>query len=272
MQIATLCERAPIERMLRRSAPAQIYALADLDDAFWPDTRWYATRGDDGELAAFCLVLEKLALPIVYAVAPPHDRATLELAGALVPRLPRRFFANFPIGYREAFAATHEIEPHGEYAKMWLADPSALAAAQRPDVARLGPEHAGEIEAFFAERAYAADERHSRFFARYMLELAPWFGIREAGQLVSIAGVHVFSQRYGVAALGNVATVPARRGRGLARAVCARLASELAARVPLVGLNVASANTPALRCYRALGFREALRYEEAVLTLRADSL
>ena len=89
---------------------------------------------------------------------------------------------------------------------------------------------------------------------------------------MSSPGVHVFSRRYGVAALGNVATVPERRGRGLARAVCARLCRELAPRVPLVGLNVAVANAPARRCYRALGFREVLRYEEAVLTRRAGPL
>jgi ribosomal protein S18 acetylase RimI-like enzyme len=268
--VEVLEERAPIERFLRRSAAAHIYALADLDDAFWPDTRWFGARGGDGELEALCLVLEKLALPIVYAVAEPRDPATLALARALAPGLPRRFFVNLPVGYESAFSDTHEIAPLGEYVKMRLEDADALAAFERPGIESLGPEHALELEEFYARRAFAPGE-HLGFYARYMLEQFPWFGLREQGELVSVAGVHVFSQRYGVAALGNVATTPARRGRGLARAVCARLARELAARVPLVGLNVASANRAALRCYEALGFRALLRYEEAVLTLRGDS-
>lgn len=271
MRIATLSERASIERFLRRAAPAQIYGLADLDDAFWPDTRWYGTRGADDELDAVCLVLEKLALPIVYAVAPPGDRAALGLVRALGERLPQRFFANLPQGHEVVLGATHEIALAREYAKLWLPDPAGLESFEVAGIERLGLAEADELERFYAERAFGPGE-HLGFYARYMLELAPWFGLRERGELVCVAGVHVFSERYGVAAIGNVATAPARRGRGLARAVCARLARELAARVPLVGLNVATANEAALRCYRALGFREALRYEEAVLTRRAGVL
>jgi ribosomal protein S18 acetylase RimI-like enzyme len=271
LEIETLAEHAPIERFLRRSAAAQIYALADLDPAFWPDTRWFATHGSDGEIDAFCLVLEKLALPIVYAVAPPRDRATLDLVHALVPQLPRRFFVNFPYGSAGDFSSTHEIAAHGEYLKMSLADPSALDAFERPGIERLGPQHLAEIDEFYTKRAFRDDERRG-FFAPYMLDMFPWFGVREHGELVSLAGVHVFSQQFGVAALGNVATAPARRGRGLARAVCARLARELSARVPLVGLNVAAKNVAAIRCYHSLGFRAVMRYEEAVLTLRENAL
>lgn len=266
-----LGDRGEIERFLRRDAPAQIYGLADLDDAFWGDTRWLGRRARGGELSAVCLVLEKLALPIVYAVAAPGDHETLELLREAVPELPRRFFANFPLGFERALAKSHEIAPLGEYRKLWLADVRGLESFEIPGIERLGADDAPELERFYAERAFGPGE-HLGFYARYMLELAPWFGLRESGELVCVAGVHVCSERYGVAALGNVATAPAWRGRGLARAVCARLARELEERVPLVGLNVATANAPALRCYRALGFREALRYEEAVLTRRAESL
>ena len=272
MAFVELADPARIERFLRADAPAQIYALADLDDAFWPDTRWFASARADGELAAVCLVLEKLALPIVHAVAPPRDPATLALVAELRARLPERFFVNLPVGFAEVFEASHAIEPHGEYVKMWLPDAGALGGAAPPGIEPLGPEHAGELADFYRTRAYAPDERHGRFFEPYMLSLGPWFGLRERGALVCVAGIHVCSRRYGVAALGNVATVPERRGRGLARAVCARLCRELTAALPLVGLNVAVANAPARACYRALGFRDALRYEEAVLTRRPESL
>lgn len=272
MAFAELRDRARIERFLRRSAESQIYALADLDDAFWPETRWFVRADDRGELAALCVVLEKLALPIVHAVAEPHDPATLALVAELRPRLPETFFVNLPVGFAAAFAASHAIHSHGEYVKMWLPEPGALRGDSLPGIEPLGPGHADELARFYRERAYAPDERGGRFFAPYMLSFAPWFGLRERGELVCVAGLHVFSRRYGVAALGNVATAPERRGRGLARAVCARLCRALADAVPLVGLNVAVANAPARACYRALGFREALRYEEAVLTKRAEAL
>jgi GNAT superfamily N-acetyltransferase len=271
LRFEALGERAEIERFLRRAAPAHVYGLADLDDAFWGDTRWFGARARGGELAAACVVLDKLALPIVYAVAAPGDRETLELLREVGPRLPGRFFANLPIGWEPALGESHSFARLGEYQKLWLADPDRLRAFDVPGIETLGPADAPELERFYAERAFGPGEGLG-FYERFMLELAPWFGLRERGELVCVAGVHVYSERYGVAALGNVATAPARRGRGLARAVCARLARELSARVPLVGLNVATANAPALRCYRALGFREALRYEEAVLTRRAESL
>lgn len=271
MAFVELFERARLERFLRANAPAQIYALADLDDAFWPATRWFASVRADGEIAALCLLLEKLALPIVHAVAEPGDPETLELVAELGPSLPGTFFVNLPLGFAEKLERSHTIHPRVEFAKMWLPDGRALGGDPVPGIVPLGPEHAGELADFYAHRALRADESHGRFFEPYMLALCPWFALRERGELVSVAGVHVFSRRYGVAALGNVATVPERRGRGLARAVCARLCRELFAAVPLVGLNVAAANEAARACYRSLGFREVLRYEEGVVTRRAES-
>jgi len=83
-------------------------------------------------------------------------------------------------------------------------------------------------------------------------------------------GEYVKMQLEDASALGEF-EIPGIERLGPARAVCARLPRELSARVPLVGLNVATANAAALRCYEALGFRAVLRYEEGVLTRRDDS-
>jgi predicted GNAT family acetyltransferase len=78
-----------------------------------------------------------------------------------------------------------------------------------------------------------------------------------------VAGVHVYSEAEGVAMLGNIATRPAQRGRGLARAATAALAVALAQRARHIGLNVKADNAPALRLYERLGFRTEFVYEEA---------
>src|SRR5262249_12702084 len=135
-----------------------------------------------------------------------------------------------------------QVRQRAEYQKMWLPERALTPVAEPVGVTALGPGDVPELRAFFAGPAYRDDERGGRFFEPYMLELFPWVGLREAGELVSVAGLHVLSRRYGVAALGNIATRPDRRGRGLARALTARLTRSLLAEIPLVGLNVAVSN------------------------------
>ena len=60
-------------------------------------------------------------------------------------------------------------------------------------------------------------------FSAWMVQTGWYYGIRHGQAIVSVAGVHVYSSVYKVAALGNVTTHPDWRGRGLGRAVCASL-------------------------------------------------
>ncbi len=98
-----------------------------------------------------------------------------------------------------------------------------------------------------------------------MLSLGKYIGWRESGELVSAAGVHVYSAHYRVAALGNITTHPDHRNQGFARAVTARLCQELAREVDFIGLNVKCENQPALHLYQALGFEIAAKYGEFTL-------
>jgi predicted GNAT family acetyltransferase len=91
-------------------------------------------------------------------------------------------------------------------------------------------------------------------------------GFRENGRLVCVAGVHVHSPTWGVAALGNVATLPELRGRGLARGACAALCLLLLADgIETIALNVRADNAPAIAAYTQLGFELATTYTEASL-------
>jgi ribosomal protein S18 acetylase RimI-like enzyme len=260
-------DRDEIERWLRRDPRAHVYALADLDDVFWSDTRWFAARSG-GELSAVCLLLDKLALPILYAISPRADAAMYGLLDWLRPALPERVFATLGRELSAALATGFDVDSHGEFVKMALDGATRLDVAEPAGLERLGVEQLAELRDFYAHDAYTPEERHGRFFESYMLELGPWFGVREAGRLVCVAGVHVVSARTSVAALGGIATRPDRRGRGLARATTAALCRALYDEVKLVGLNVAADNTSARRCYERLGFREVCRYEEMELTRR----
>ncbi|HUU22516.1 MAG TPA: GNAT family N-acetyltransferase, partial [Phycisphaerae bacterium] len=102
----------------------------------------------------------------------------------------------------------------------------------------------------------------SHWFEPRMLDTKQYFGIRGADGLVSVAGVHVYSEKYKVAALGNIATHPAHRRTGCATAAIAHLCRNLLKTVEHVGLNVKADNRPAIACYQKLGFEIVGAYEE----------
>jgi len=126
----------------------------------------------------------------------------------------------------------------------------------------LAASHASELESFYAS-AYPGN-----WFDRRMLETGGYRAVQRDGRIVSVAGVHVLSRKYRVAALGNVATNAAFRGRGLGRIVCAALCKDLMALADPVGLNVLSSNAAAIALYQQLGFVRVAHYEEAMVEAR----
>ena len=268
MELLETRDRDLIEAFLRRDSGTHIYALADLDELFWDDTAWLVADAG-GELRAVVLLLEKLRIPILYAVAPWDEDATGALLQHARARLPERFFVNLAAGFESLFADDHDFALEGSYSKYVLPDLVALEKLDTSRVEILGSAHKSEIEHFLREDAYTPEEQSGRFLESYMLERWPTTAIRENGRIVCMAGTHVFSERYRVAALGNIATHPDWRGRGLARAATARLCQELWPRGDHLGLNVETSNRPAVRCYEALGFRAVCHYLEGTLTRRA---
>jgi predicted GNAT family acetyltransferase len=98
-----------------------------------------------------------------------------------------------------------------------------------------------------------------------MLRTKQYFGLRLKNRLLSVAGIHVYSEKYKVAALGNIVTHPDYRGKGYSKAVTARLCQSLAEHVDNIGLNVKADNTAAISMYRKLGFEIVGTYFELMV-------
>jgi RimJ/RimL family protein N-acetyltransferase len=125
-----------------------------------------------------------------------------------------------------------------------------------------------------AVRLDVADTRHLNRL--YELGVTSWlpaeavasgvyYGVRRGTRLVAAAGTHVISRRYGLAAVGNVFTQREMRGQGFAKMVTSAVTAELLETCPQVVLNVRADNPPALAAYRALGYREHVRFEERLV-------
>jgi predicted GNAT family acetyltransferase len=258
-ELVELRDKGRIEAFVRRDRALHIYALGDLDPFFWPHTRWFALSDSDdaaGELRALALLYTGAEPPVLLGFCRDDGGALARLLEELAPRLPARLYAHLSPGLVEHLGPRWSPIHHGRLLKMELQDRGALDEVDTAGVERLGSAHLDEILALYAS-SYPGN-----WFDPRMLETGQYFGIREAGELVCIAGIHVYSAQYGVAALGNITTATALRGRGLARRAVAGLCRSLLEEVEVVGLNVKADNRAAIACYERLGFVEIACYDE----------
>jgi GNAT superfamily N-acetyltransferase len=251
-----LHDKTPIESFLRRDTFLHIYGLGDLDDRFWPFTTWYALT-DGEEIKAIVLVYTGLARPVVLALGSKEEAPFLqELLRSITSLLPECFHAHLSLGLAETLQGHYRLESRGEHYKMALTDASRLAEIDTSQVVSLSTADVEELIAFYAQ-SYPG---HS--FEPSMLDTGQCCGMRGPDGLISVAGVHVYSEAYKVAAPANIATHPEHRGRGYGAAVTAGLCKNLLNAVAHVGLNVKADNEAALRCYARLGFEAIGSYEE----------
>jgi ribosomal protein S18 acetylase RimI-like enzyme len=202
-----------------------------------------------------------LTLPTLLALGDEDSPHLEGLIASITRLLPRRFYAHLSPGVEDILKTQYRLEPHGLHYKMALVDRCRAGDHAGEDVAALSAADLGDVLRFYAE-SYPGN-----WFEPQMLQTGAYFAKRIAGEIVSVAGVHVYSPTYRVAALGNVATHPAHRGRGHAKAVTGALCKHLLPSVDSLGLNVKADNAPAIRCYRALGFDIAASYEEWMVEL-----
>jgi ribosomal protein S18 acetylase RimI-like enzyme len=258
--VVELRDRDEIAAFLRRRPAVHAYELGDLDDFFWPHTRWLAWR-PNGPIEQIALLYGEPEPPVLLAFAEEPTTGMATLLRSIVPVLPARVYAHLSPGLvsslEPALAPESEAIPH---LKLGLVDPGRLQGHDTADVERLGSSDLAEVEAFYT-RAYPGT-----WFQARMLETGRYVGIRRHGDLVCVAGVHVWSPTWRVATLGNVATLPAARGAGLATTACAGLCRILLGDgIDVVSLNVRADNASAIRAYEKLGFAHAADYVEVLL-------
>jgi predicted GNAT family acetyltransferase len=260
MTVVSLHSKDQIAAVLRRRPQLHLYALGDLDDIFWPHTVWYGLQ-EQGEIREIVLLYTAFDTPILLGITE-NPAAMNTLVRAILRLLPRRIYAHLSSGVLEAMHEDYAVEDHGQHYKMGLVHPDHYKRVDTSAVIPLTSADADELTAL-----YKISNPDAWFDSR-LLETGCYYGIRISGRLVSVAGIHVYSPVYRAAALGNVVTHPDFRGRGFAKAACARLCQSLSKRIDTIGLNVLTTNAAALRCYDQLGFEPVGIYGEYMLELK----
>lgn len=233
-----------VRSLLDRDRAWAAYAIGDLSKEFAGDCVWHAP---DSAAPALLLLYRGFHPPIVFAMGDAADVAPLfrEIDAPTVSLHLRP----------DAIAAMSPVYQPTHTRAMWrmAVDPAAFRATPSSDIVTLD-----ESDRDAVNELYDDGRRHDEgptFFQPWMLGQGTFRGILEGGDLVAVAGTHLFSRELGICTIGNVYTRRDRRRRGLgARVTSAVVHYALAQAIPTSVLNVGVGNTAARRVYEQLGF------------------
>lgn len=239
------------------------YHIGDLDDFFFAQCQWaacYTTRRHP-IVQDVVLIYHGGKIPTVMAFGV--ERGYPDLLAETLDILPDQFFCHFQQDCRPVITSQYDIEPLGTHLKMKLDRLESAERSSDSELFTLTSSDLPELEIFY-QKSYPEN-----YFMPRMLDTGWYRGIRVDEKIAAVAGVHVVSDQYKIAVLGNIATDAAHRGKHLATRVTGGLTNELHRQGKLVCLNVKADNAVAIKCYERLGFVKVHTYEEAICRRRS---
>src|SRR5262249_48986216 len=154
----------------------------------------------DGTLEHVTLLYTQPSVPVLIAIADELDGPMSALVEDIRDELPDRIYVHVTGPLLDVLARRYTVDASQPHLKLALARPDLLGGEETAADVR-GQEDLPDLEALYAE-AYPGT-----WFEPRLLATGRYVGIRRGGRLVCVAGVHVHSPRWRVAALGNVATL-----------------------------------------------------------------
>jgi ribosomal protein S18 acetylase RimI-like enzyme len=235
-------DRERIRSVLRVDPVWTVYALGDLDPEQFARCEWHVSQ--DG--AAILLLYRLLETPVLLLAGDERQFGSLLDESGPPDEVYLHVRPSALLSIRERY----EVVETRPLLRMGLREPKLAASLPAIPLTRA---NAAAIEELYRD-GEPANEAPDFFFPS-MLDDGTFFGIRESGSLVSVAGTHLLSKAESVAAIGNVYTRRDRRGRGLGAAVTTAVVRKLLdERISTIALSVIAANLQAIRVYERLGF------------------
>jgi ribosomal protein S18 acetylase RimI-like enzyme len=251
---------AVIRELLETDRIWAAYPLGDLAPGFFEHCSWFRPPGFSGALV---MVYREFTPPVLFAQGDPGDVASILDEFSTEPSVSLHVRPEMlPV-----LKTRYDIVELRHMWRMVLAR-DAYNSGSTSDVDRLSSAHVSAVKQLYDDGASSGESPD--FFFPSMLDAGVFYGLREADELVAVAGTHLVVPSEDVAAVGNVYTRRDRRGRGLAARVTSAVVDELLQlKIGTIVLNVNQSNAPAIRVYERLGFTRHSDYCEGVAALRA---
>jgi ribosomal protein S18 acetylase RimI-like enzyme len=253
MDIRILHNKKEIHNFLSKSPDLQLYSIGDLDDFFWPYTIWYGIF-DTGEIQSVAMLYTRMTPPTLLLFYYHDPFYSTNLLKSIKPLLPQKFLVHLGPGLIDVLGFENIIDNYGQnYRMILMKEPVAV---YDNNIRQLSISDLPAIKDLISI-AYP-----NNWFDSRMVETGKYFGYFKDKSLIGISGVHVYSAKYRIAALGNIATHPDHRRQQIAFKLTSILCRDLRKTADIVGLNVKSDNKAAINCYSRIGFEIRSSYDE----------
>jgi RimJ/RimL family protein N-acetyltransferase len=249
--------KSRLERFLSRDKHLNMYSLGDLDDRFWNQNIWYSQRNGK-EIKNLIQIYTHFDTPTLISFHEDLEsyKPFLDKVAAY---LPVKVMFHLLLETLDVYKQYYQVSSQNRMLNMSLKDLSSIKSYQAEEAIQLKMSHLTIIQQLYAE-AYP-----DNYFDPEMLKTGMFYGIMKDNKLVSIAGIHVYSPRYKIAALGSITTHPDYRNRGFAAILVAKVCNELLKEVDTIGLNVSAENASAIHLYEKIGFVKNKEFIEGFL-------
>ncbi len=252
------------------------YALADLQPAYAPYSRWHVAHGPAGYsgpcmpgLPGLVMLFTRLTPPALFAAGDPAAVAAAMAETCAALDAPESVYMTLRAEHVPAAERYYDFSQ--DLRPMWrmaLVDATAWHEAEivaqveahGARLVRLTPAHSARIRALLAHGGPFAPDA----FEPYQTEDGVFYGVEDAqGELLAVGGTHIVDWQAGIAAIGNMYTHPAQRRQGYGRAVLRAILAGLdEGGASHIILNVDQRNTRAKTLYEGHGFAVHCPYWE----------
>ncbi len=226
-----------------------IYQFSNLTEKEWQNVICFGLF-DNSELKEIAMLNTNYGIPVLIAASFENPKYNIQLIRSIKKFLPAKFYTHINREVLEEVFSQNKITELEEYVNMGICNSDLIKTTDDNEVTRLGFDDLKNIKELISVSypgAWLDDE---------LVKFNENFGIFHDRKLISFAGIHAFSEEYEVAAVAHVTTHPEYRKRGYGEKVVNALVTSLKNRIKFIGLNVKVDNTPAINCYKKLGFNE----------------
>ncbi len=236
----------------RRDPVKFAYHMGDLDDLFFDRCQWAASYYKSTRIDECLLIYNSDSGSTVHAMG--MSERLVPLVEETIDVLPDSFSVHIEQDCRQIIRKAYDEIESLSVLRMELEAIKEHEIARPDRIIRLDQSHDPALKALY-DRAYP-----EHWYEKRILNVGKYLGWKEDGSIVAAAGVHVYAPEYKIAVLGNIATHPDYRGRGIASDLTLKLVRGLADEGLSICLNVNKNNEAARRCYERIGFATAFEY------------